>query len=218
MKKIKILLSFLMLSVLAFAELNDNLKLFDEGQRKTIEKKIEDIKTERDLKVFVNTFNEDIGFVTSKSERAVILNLKKIGEENYKVEISLSKDIDIEEQTTDIEEILSESAKLLEEKKYSEYIITILDGMDAVLEEIKIVPLNEMTMTKGKDNTDKKYYEFLLVVLVIILCLILFLYKNKEKLKSRLSKNTIKNKVQKEYNVEELKDRILKMKSKDENK
>ncbi len=174
MKKIFILLSFCIFSLSIFSEIKDNSNLFDENQKRMISEKVEEIKKERNIAVFVNTFDEDIGFVISNPERAFILNLKKIKEGKYKVELSFSKDIDIEDYDSDINEVLEETTKLLEEKKYSEYIIAILDEINVILQEIKIEPLNKMTLTKKEDVNimSKVFYYFLVSVAIILILLV----------------------------------------------
>ncbi len=175
MKKLFILLSFCVFSLSAFSEIKDNSNLFDENQKKMINEKIEEIKKERNMSVFVNTFDEDIGFVISNPERAFILNLKKIEEGKYKVELSFSRDIDIEDYNSDINEVLEETTKLLEEKKYSEYIIAILDEINVILQEIKIEPLEKMTLTKNEDENimSKIFYYFLVSVAIILILLVI---------------------------------------------
>lgn len=171
MKKIIITFLFLISSVFSFATINDNLKLLKDEEKTEINEKIEEIKKEKDLTIFVNTLSTDVGFAISDPERALILNIKKGEKETYKVEVSFSKDIDVDDYQNDINRTLNDSAPLLERKEYGKYILTVLDGTSSVLQEVKIEALNQMTMTKEQENassTPIMISAFVIIILFII--------------------------------------------------
>ena len=97
MKKIMIMFLFLLSSVFSFSAINDNLNLLKDEEKAEINEKIEEIQNEKGLTIFVNTLAQDEGFAISDPERAMILNLKKGDKEVYKVELSFSKDIDVDD-------------------------------------------------------------------------------------------------------------------------
>ena len=171
MKKIVITFLFLISSVLSFATINDNLNILKDEDKVEINEKIEEIKKEKDLTVFVNTLSMDVGFAVSDPERALILNLKKSDKEIYKVELSFSKDIDIEDFQDDINTTLNDAAQFLERKEFGKYILTVLDGASSVLQEVNIEALNQMTMTKEQENassTPIMIAAFVIIILFII--------------------------------------------------
>ena len=152
MRKLIITFLFVITSIFSFSAVNDGLNLLNDEEKTEINDKIEEIKNEKDLTVFVNTLSIDEGFVVSDPERALILNIKKGNKENYKVEISFSKDIDVDDYEKDINGTLDDSQVLLERKEYKKYILTVLDGVSSVLQEINVEPLNQMTMTKQQEK------------------------------------------------------------------
>lgn len=152
MRKLIITFLFVITSIFSFSAVNDGLNLLNDEEKTEINDKIEEIKNEKDLTVFVNTLSIDEGFVVSDPERALILNIKKGNKENYKVEISFSKDIDVDDYEKDINGTLDDSQVLLERKEYKKYILTVLDGVSSVLQEIDVEPLNQMTMTKQQEK------------------------------------------------------------------
>ena len=171
MKKIVITFLFLISSVLSFATINDNLNVLKDEDKVEINEKIEEIKKEKDLTVFVNTLSMDVGFAVSDPERALILNVKKSDKEIYKVELSFSKDIDIEDFQDDINTTLNDAAPFLERKEFGKYILTVLDGASSVLQEVNIEALNQMTMTKEQENassTPIMIAAFVIIILFII--------------------------------------------------
>ena len=171
MKKIIITFLFLISSIFSFANINDNLNLLKDEEKVEINEKIEEIKKEKDLTVFVNTLSMDVGFAVSDPERALILNLKKSDKEIYKVELSFSKDIDIEDFQDDINTTLNDAAPFLERKEFGKYILTVLDGASSVLQEVNIEALNQMTMTKEQENassTPIMIAAFVIIILFIV--------------------------------------------------
>ena len=171
MRKIIITFLFLISSVLSFATINDNLNILKDEEKVEINEKVEEIKKEKDLTVFVNTLSMDVGFAVSDPERALILNLKKSDKEIYKVELSFSKDIDIEDFQDDINTTLNDAAPFLERKEFGKYILTVLDGASSVLQEVNIEALNQMTMTKEQENassTPIMIAAFVIIILFII--------------------------------------------------
>ncbi|EFG29086.1 hypothetical protein [Fusobacterium periodonticum] len=187
MKKIVITFLFLISSVLSFATINDNLNILKDEDKVEINEKIEEIKKEKDLTVFVNTLSMDVGFAVSDPERALILNLKKSDKEIYKVELSFSKDIDIEDFQDDINTTLNDAAPFLERKEFGKYILTVLDGASSVLQEVNIEALNQMTMTKEQENASST--PIMIAAFVIIILFIVYkmytAYKDKNNQKEK---------------------------------
>lgn len=170
MKKIIFTFLFLLLSIFSFANINDSINLLKDEEKSEISEKIKEIQNEKDLTIFVNTLAEGEGFAISDPERALILNIKKGDKEVYKVELSFSKDIDVDDYQNDINTTLNESAELLERKEYGKYILTVLDGIGSVLQELNIEALNQMTMTKEQENKNIPIMigAFALIILFII--------------------------------------------------
>lgn len=182
MKKIMISILFVLFSVFSFANVNDSLNLLNDEEKTEIGDKVEEIKNEKDLTVFVNTLAIDEGFAVSDPERALILNIKKGDKENYKVEISFSKDIDVDDFQEDINQTLTDTQVLLERKEYKKYILTVLDGVSSVLQEVEIEPLNQMTMTKEQEKTNINILIGIFAVIVIAIGFRMYrVYKDRNK-------------------------------------
>lgn len=168
MKKIIFNLFFL-LSIFSFSAINDNLKIFKAEEIKIIEEKIKEIEKQKDIAIYLNTLSIGEGFTVSDPEGVVILNLKKEDkEEKYETEISFSRDIPVDDSQEEINEILETSKEILSKKEYSKYVLTILDGVGAVLENVKIEKLNQMTMTKTEENQNNSKWLILIIVLALV--------------------------------------------------
>lgn len=138
MKKVLIIMGIFLVNILTLGKINDNLDMFDENQRAIIEKKIEEISNNKDINVYVNSFLGDEGFVVETAEKLVILNLIKSDENKLKIELKLTKDIELEEVQEGIDNLLNASEQYLKEEKFDKYVIEILSGLDEMLAEIKI--------------------------------------------------------------------------------
>ena len=138
MKKKLMILGFLLINLLSFGKINDNLNIFDENQKNVIENKIKEISENRNISVYVNSFVEDDGFVAEQAEKLVMLNLIKLDEKKFKVELKLTKDIELEDVQSEIDNLLNINEQYLKEKKSDKYVVEILNGLDEILAGIKI--------------------------------------------------------------------------------
>ncbi len=138
MKKKLIILGFLLINLLSFGKINDNLNIFDENQKNVIENKIKEISENRNISIYVNSFVEDDGFVAEQAEKLVMLNLIKLDEKKFKVELKLTKDIELEDVQSEIDNLLNINEQYLKEKKSDKYVVEILNSLDEILAGIKI--------------------------------------------------------------------------------
>lgn len=138
MKKRLVIISFLLLSIFSFGKLTDNLEILKDEEKTIIENKINEISEKRDVRIYVNSFLEDEGFVVENAEKLIILNLIKKDENTYKVELKLTKDMELDEYQENINDLLIANEKFLKEKKVGDFVVETLSGVDNILENIKI--------------------------------------------------------------------------------
>lgn len=172
MKKRLMTIGFFLVSILTFGKVNDNLNLFNENQKIEIEKKVEDISEKRNISVYINSFSEDEGFVAEKAEKLVILNLIKTDDDRLKIELKLTKDIELDEVQDAVNELLNTNEQYLQEKQFDKYAVEILSGLDDILAEIKIkepIVIEEEVVEKK----ESKFFIIMGVVFFIIFALII---------------------------------------------
>mgnify|MGYP000114467101 CR=1 FL=1 len=138
MKKRLVIISFLLLSIFSFGKLTDNLEILKDEEKTIIENKINEISEKRDVRIYVNSFLEDEGFVVENAEKLIILNLIKKDENTYKVELKLTKDMELDEYQENINDLLIANEKFLKDKKVGDFVVETLSGVDNILENIKI--------------------------------------------------------------------------------
>lgn len=185
MKKIYTIIVFLLLSVFSFANFNDNLNLLKEEDQKLVEEKITELGDNKNITVFVNTLSVDEGFAISDPEHAVILNLKKMeNSKKFSVELSFSKDIEIDDYKNDINEVLANTEEILKQGEYTKYLLATLDGIGTVLDNVEIEPLSQMTMTKKQEESGNNIYLLIgigMLIAFIISFILIRLEKSDEK-------------------------------------
>lgn len=178
MKKIYTVIIFLLCSLFSFANFNDNLNLLKEEDRKIVEEKIKEIADRKGISIFVNTLSIEEGFAISDPEHAVIFNLKKADKlKKFEVEVSFSKDIDMDDYKDEVNDILTSTEEVLKQGEYTKYIIGTLDSIGAMLDDIEIEPLNQMTMTKEQEESGKNNFMVLSIAILIAIAVGFILYK-----------------------------------------
>lgn len=178
MKKIYAVIIFLLCSLFSFANFNDNLNLLKEEDRKIVEEKIKEIANKKGISIFVNTLSIEEGFAISDPEHAVIFNLKKADDlKKFEVEVSFSKDIDMDDHKDEVNEILSSTEEVLKQGEYVKYIIGTLDGIGAMLDDIEIEDLNQMTMTKEQEESGNNNFIVISIAIFIAVAVGFTLYR-----------------------------------------
>ena len=172
MKKGLIIIGIFLVSILTLGKINDNLNILDENQKVAIEKKIEEISDDKEIDVYVNSFSGDEGFVVEAAEKLVILNLIKSDENKIKIELKLTKDIELEEVQEGIDNLLNNNEQYLKEEQFDKYVIEILSGLDEMLAEIKIEDpiVIEEEIVEEKEN---KYLLGMGIIFFIIFAMII---------------------------------------------
>lgn len=187
MRKKIFVVGIFLINLLLFGRVNDNLNLFDEVQKVELEKKIEDIGKKRDINIYVNSFSGEEGFVVEQAERVLILNLIKPSEEKFKVELKVTKDMELDDIQGSIDEVLNINERYLAERKIVDYTMGVLDGLDGIIDKIKI----EDPIVIEEEITEEKKNKFLigmgaLFFLIFILIIRILMVKYKKSFKEEI--------------------------------
>lgn len=187
MRKKIFIVGIFLINLLLFGRVNDNLNLFDEVQKVELEKKIEDIGKKRDINIYVNSFSGEEGFVVEQAERVLILNLIKSSEEKFKVELKVTKDMELDDIQGSIDEVLNINERYLAERKIVDYTMGVLDGLDGIIDKIKI----KDPIVIEEEITEEKKNKFLigmgaLFFLIFILIIRILMVKYKKSFKEEI--------------------------------
>lgn len=133
MKKIMcfILASFIFSN--SFAGIKDEIKSLNSESIKNIEKVIEKLESDQKIKLYVNIFNGEESFQVKDPQQTIIFNIQKISEDEIATELNFSEDLNMENKSSEMEIVLDYYQKYLYEKKYEEYIVGVISGIEQLL-------------------------------------------------------------------------------------
>ena len=117
----------------SFAGIKDETETLDSESIKRIEKVVEKIESSQKIKLYVNIFNGEESFQTEDPQQTIIFNIQKISEEEIGAELNFSEDLNMENKSAEIGVVLDYYQKYLYDKKYEEYITSILNAIEQIL-------------------------------------------------------------------------------------
>lgn len=180
MRKKIIILSLFLLSILSFGKINDGLGILNDEEKIKLEEKIDEISEKRGVSIYINSFSGDEGFVVEKAEKLIILNLIKSDENTLKVELKLTKDMELDDIQDNIDNILVANESYLKDKKLLNYIIETLNGLDGTLENVKFeepIIVEEEIVQEKKNGFFIEMGIAFFVIFVIILRVLMIKYR-----------------------------------------
>ena len=133
MKKILCCILFMIIFSNSFAGIKDETETLNSESMRRIEKVIEKIESSQKIKLYVNIFNGEESFQTEDPQQTIIFNIQKISEEEIGAELNFSEDLNMENKSTEIGVVLDYYQKYLYDKKYEEYITSILNAIEQIL-------------------------------------------------------------------------------------
>ena len=133
MKKILCCILSMIIFSNSFAGIKDETETLDSESIKRIEKVVEKIESSQKIKLYVNIFNGEESFQTEDPQQTIIFNIQKISEEEIGAELNFSEDLNMENKSTEIGVVLDYYQKYLYDKKYEEYITSILNAIEQIL-------------------------------------------------------------------------------------
>jgi hypothetical protein len=133
MKKILCCILSMIIFSSSFAGIKDETETLNSESIKRIEKVVEKIESSQKIKLYVNIFNGEESFQTEDPQQTIIFNIQKISEEEIGAELNFSEDLNMENKSTEIGIVLDYYQKYLYDKKYEEYITSILNAIEQIL-------------------------------------------------------------------------------------
>lgn len=176
----KILFVFLFLSSILFAKINDTLLLFNEEQKKEIDTVITKIAENHNIDLYINTYSDDEGFIIDRNQKVIVLNIIKVDKDKIKIELKLSKDMELDEESKNsIEELLGENENTIKNGDVILYIQEMLVGIDEILENIKVEEPIVIEEPEKVENKKNFFVGIGLAILIIFGIIIRVFKKNK---------------------------------------
>lgn len=118
----KIFLLFFALFSISFCEIKDNINIFTEAERKSLEEQIDSLQKKYEIKIFVVTSEYGEGYILENPERTLIINIQKSSDKLVKVEESFTNDMNMQEKDKDISLLIDNLEHFLLQKNYVKYV------------------------------------------------------------------------------------------------
>lgn len=137
MKKILVLFLTIYMGIISFSQIDDRLGALNKEEEAKLEKRVEEVSEATDLNFYVNYFKGEDTLQLKEVQKSVIINLQRVDDNNLKVSLNFTQDIDIEEYRGEIENILDNLEEILNEGKNLEYSMELLGSLEEVLLKAK---------------------------------------------------------------------------------
>lgn len=192
MKKfVLVTLGVVFFSFIAFAKINDNMKLFNENEIKKIDEKIAEIKERSGVDFYVNTLEKGEDFITENAEKIVMFNIKKIDDKKIGIDVKISKDIELKEELENIDSILDNNKEIVLEKNYGEYTLNCLNEIDNILVDntVEEILLEKDTQNLPLEEKKNEFFKGIGIVIFLICAIIVRVIVKKNKNKNKKEEN-----------------------------
>ncbi|BDU49739.1 hypothetical protein [Haliovirga abyssi] len=178
-KLIKIIILYFVIINSIFANVTDELGVFNQEEKNNLEKKIKNVEKEYKISYYIYILNKDseVEKTLVDLKRSVIIKIVK----KYKVKLYFTKDISIEGYSDEIDNLLNKTTDLIAGKDYLDYIYEVIGDTKDI---INIIDVGEKTDSKQLiNNTMKNIFIGILVFLIIIVLIFRYIKKYKENMK-----------------------------------
>jgi len=136
MRKKILVLFILILSVVSFSQITDNLGSFSDEETKRIETKMEEISKNSELDLYINTYKAGENTQLKVLEKSVIIDMVKVDNEHLNVKLSFSQDIDISSYQEELENVLGNLGNLITEGENEKYTLELLNSLEDIFKRM----------------------------------------------------------------------------------
>ncbi len=173
MRKKLLIVLVLLISVLSFSQIKDDLGAFSEEEINRIEKRMEEISEKSELDIYINTYKTGKNIQLKVLEKSVIIDMVKEDSNHLNVKLNFTQDIDVSSYQEELENILGNLGNLISEGENEKYTLELLTNLEDVF--------NRMAEDKEvqKDKFSKSGFTASFFVFMIILGGVLVVIKNK---------------------------------------
>lgn len=134
-KKITGLL-FILIMTVSFSQVKDDLGVFSKDEIQRIEEKISEISKESELDIYVNTYRSGKNTQLKVLEKSVIIDMVKVDNNNLKVKLNFTQDVDVRPYQEEIENMLGNLGNLILEGENEKYTMDLLGSLEDVFKRM----------------------------------------------------------------------------------
>lgn len=129
----RIMVLFLMINILSFGKIEDNLKLLNLKDKRRIEKLITKIENNKDVIIYIKTVNGEESIQLENPQKTIMIIIQKINDEKIASELKFTEDLRMEDKEHDLNLILVNSKNYIFDEKYEDYFENILIGINKLI-------------------------------------------------------------------------------------
>lgn len=157
MKKI-ITMVFCIITTTIFAEINDNLGIFNSEEIKKIDEVIDRVEKEKNVKIYLNTVIGEESFQLEIPQKTIIITYQKIDEGLVVTELKFTEDLKMSDKSQEIDIILDSLKAKMFAKKYVEYTQSLIKEIEKLVLEDDIMVEGEYSELEGNKEKKKGFF------------------------------------------------------------
>lgn len=134
MKKL-ITVLFFILSVFSFGEIKDNIGLFGEAEKESINEVIEKIENEKEIKIYLNTVIGQESFQLENPQKTFIITYQQMSKNVIITELKFTEDLGMSDKSQELDLVLDSLKDYVFDYNYMEYTKSLLEQVSALISE-----------------------------------------------------------------------------------
>lgn len=148
MKKLILAIFFAVFAV-SFGEIKDNIGLFGDTEKETINEIIEKIENEKELKIYLNTVIGQETYQLANPQKTVIITYQQLSKDVIITELKFTEDLGMSDKAQELDLMLDSLKDYVFDYNYMEYTKKLLEQVNTL-----IVP-----QSQDEKNSDANFPE-----------------------------------------------------------
>lgn len=151
----RLIILFLIVNILSFGKLEDELDLLNLKEKRNIEKIIEKIEKKKDIVVYVKTVNGEETILLENPQKTIMVIIQKLEDDKIASELKFTEDLRMEEKEHELNLILTENKEYMFNGEYEKYLEKVLIQIDEVVDLSDKIVKAETEEEKEEDKQEK---------------------------------------------------------------
>lgn len=151
----RLIFLFLIVNILSFGKLEDELDLLNLKEKRNIEKIIEKIEKKKDIVVYVKTVNGEETILLENPQKTIMVIIQKLEDDKIASELKFTEDLRMEEKEHELNLILTDNKEYMFNGEYEKYLEKVLIQIDEVVDLSDKIVKAETEEEKEEDKQEK---------------------------------------------------------------
>lgn len=124
---------FLAVSVFSFGEIKDNVGLFSDSEKETINEIIEKIENEKEIKIYLNTVIGQESFQLENPQKTFIITYQQLSKDVIITELKFTEDLGMSDKAQELDLVLDSLKDYVFDYNYMEYTKALLEQVSSLI-------------------------------------------------------------------------------------